>query len=95
VVDTSQSRLDGEGVVTFPGETLAIRLTGAPKHDAVLRLPGSAAMGGTISAPDIQVPREVKSVGNVLKALGRAITGRQGPVAQDADCAGLAARVLR
>ncbi|ONF96132.1 AsmA family protein [Sphingomonas jeddahensis] len=95
VVDTSQSRLDGEGTVTFPGETLAIRLSGAPKHDAVLRLPGSATMGGTVSAPDIVVPREVKSVGNVFKALGRAITGRQGPVAQDADCAGLAARVLR
>lgn len=95
VVDTSQSRLDGAGAVTFPGETLAIRLSGAPKHDAVLRLPGSATMAGTISQPDIVIPREVKSVRNVFRALGRAITGRQGPVAQDADCAALAARALR
>ena len=95
VVDTSQSRLDGQGTITFPDERLAIRLTGAPKHDAVLRLPGSATMSGTISEPDIVVPREVKSVGNVLKALGRAITGKQGPVAQDADCGALARQVLR
>ena len=95
VVDTSQSRLDGEGTVTFPDEVLAIRLTGAPKHDAVLRLPGAATMAGTISEPDIVVPREVKSVGNIFKAIGRAITGRQGPVAEPADCDRLAARVLR
>lgn len=95
VVDTSQSRLDGQGTITFPDERLAIRLTGAPKHDAVLRLPGAATMSGTISEPDIVVPREVKSVGNVLKALGRAITGKQGPVAQDADCGALARQVLR
>ena len=73
----------------------AIRLTGAPKRDAILRLPGSATMTGTLSRPDIVVPPEVKSVGNVFKALGRAITGRQGPVAQDADCEELSARVLR
>lgn len=95
VVDTSESRLDGTGTLTFPGETLAIQLTGAPKHHAVLRLPGSATMTGTISEPDMVVPRGVKSVGNIFKALGRAITGRQGPVAQDADCGALAAGVLK
>ncbi|MDF2493577.1 AsmA family protein [Sphingomonas sp.] len=95
VIDTSQSRLDGEGTVTFPGETLAIRLTGAPKQNSVLRLPGSATLAGTISEPDVQVPKEVKSVGNVFKALGRAITGRQGPTATSADCAALSAQVLR
>lgn len=95
VVDTSQSRLDGEGTITFPDERLEIRLTGAPKHDAVLRLPGSARMSGTISEPKIIVPREVKSIGNVLKAVGRAITGKQGPTAQDADCSALASRALR
>jgi uncharacterized protein involved in outer membrane biogenesis len=95
VIDTSQSRLDGQGTIAFPGETLAIRLAGAPKHDAVLRLPGSATLTGTISQPDVRVPRDVKSVGNVFRALGRAITGRQGPLAQDADCGGLARQVLR
>lgn len=95
VVDTSQSRLDGEGTLTFPGETLAITLRGAPKHGAVLRLPGSATMAGTISKPDIVVPPEVKSVKNILKAIGRAITGHQGPMAVDADCPALARDVLR
>ena len=95
VVDTSQSRLDGNGTISFPGETLAIRLTGAPKRDAVLRLPGSATMDGTISQPEIVVPREVKSVGNIFRAIGRTIIGRQGPLASDAACGTLAARVLR
>lgn len=95
LIDTSQSRLTGQGTISFPDETLAITLAGQPKHDAVLRLPGSARVAGTISQPDIRIPREVKSVGNVFRAIGRAITGKQGPVAQDADCAGLAKRVLR
>ncbi|MCD2316333.1 AsmA family protein [Sphingomonas sp. IC-11] len=95
VVDTSQSRLDGQGTITFPDEQLSIRLTGAPKHDAVLKLPGSAIMNGTISEPNVVVPRQVKSVGNVLKAIGRAITGRQGPAAQEADCGALTRQVLQ
>ncbi len=95
VLDTTQSQLRGEGSISFPSEALAIRLTGAPKRDSVLRLPGSATMAGSIREPDIVVPKHVKSVGNIFKAIGRAITGKQGPTATDADCAGLAAGVLR
>lgn len=95
IVDTTASQLHGAGSVVFPDETLDIRLTGAPKRDALIRLPGSAYLTGTIQRPSVVIPREVKSVGNVFKAIGRAITGKQGPVATDADCAGLAARVLR
>ena len=95
IVDTTQSRLDGAGTIAFPSEALSLRLTGAPKRGSVLRLPGAAYLTGTLEAPNLVVPREVKSVGNVLKAIGRAITGRQGPVAEDADCAGLAARALK
>ena len=95
IVDTSESRLDGEGTLTFPDEALAIRLTGAPKRGAVLRLPGSATLTGTISEPKVTIPPEVKSVGNIFRAIGRAITGRQGPAAIDADCARLAAQALR
>ena len=95
MVDTSLSRLDGNGTIAFPDETLAIRLTGAPKRDSLLRLPGAASLSGTLSAPSLVVPRETRSVGNILRAIGRAITGRQGPLATDADCAGLAAKVLR
>lgn len=95
IVDTSESRLEGAGTISFPSERLAIRLTGAAKRGSVLRLPGSAELTGTIREPDIVVPKEVKSVGNIFKAIGRAITGDQGPRATDADCAGLAAKVLR
>ena len=95
IIDTAQSRLDGAGTIAFPSEALSLRLTGAPKRGSVLRLPGAAYLTGTLEAPNLVVPRKVKSVGNVLKAIGRAITGRQGPVAEDADCAGLAARALK
>ena len=76
-------------------ESLAIRLTGAPKRGSRLRLPGSATLSGTIEDPEVVVPPKVKSVGNVLRAIGRAITGSQGPTAVDADCAARAARALR
>jgi uncharacterized protein involved in outer membrane biogenesis len=95
IVDTTASQLHGEGSVVFPGETLNIRLTGASKQHALLRLPGAAYMTGTIERPHVTIPPEVKSVGNIFRAIGRAITGREGPTANDADCNGLAARVLR
>ena len=95
IVDTSQSQLRGEGSITFPDEALAIRLTGAPKRNSILRLPGSATMTGTIREPHVVVPREVKSVGNIFKAIGRFINGTQGPTATDADCGALAAQALR
>ncbi len=95
IIDTTASQLRGTGSVVFPGETLNIRLSGTPKQHALLRLPGSAYMTGTIERPSVSIPPEVKSVGNIFKAIGRAITGKQGPTASDADCSGLAARVLR
>jgi uncharacterized protein involved in outer membrane biogenesis len=95
IVDTTQSRLDGSGTIAFPSEALSLKLTGAPKRGAVLRLPGAAYLTGTLERPNLVVPKEVKSVGNIFKAIGRAITGHEGPSAQDANCAGLAARALR
>jgi len=95
IVDTTQSQLQGQGSITFPDEALAIELTGAPKRGSILRLPGSATMTGTIREPHVTVPPEVKSFGNVLKAIGRAITGRQGPTATNADCDALAVAALR
>ena len=95
VVDTSASQLHGSGTIRFPDERIDLRLTGAPKGHSLLRLPGSAYVTGSLSDPVLTVPPEVKSVGNIFKAIGRAITGRQGPSATDADCAGLVARALR
>jgi uncharacterized protein involved in outer membrane biogenesis len=95
IVDTTASQLRGQGSVVFPGETVNIRLHGAPKQHALLQLPGAAYMTGTIQDPHVTIPPEVKSVRNIFRAIGQAITGRQGPTASDADCTGLAARVLR
>ncbi len=95
VIDTAISRLGGTGTVAFPDERLNLTLNGAPKRDVILHIPGTARVTGTIQSPALSVPPEVKSVGNILKAIGNRITGHSGPVAQDADCAGMAARALR
>jgi uncharacterized protein involved in outer membrane biogenesis len=95
VVDTDWSRMTGAGTVAFPDERLAMRLTGAPKRTAILRIPGAAILTGTITQPHLAVPEETKSVGNILKAIGRTITGHNGPLATDADCDRLTAQALR
>ena len=41
------------------------------------------------------IPKEVKSVGNIFKSIGRAITGDTGPKAQNAACGVLSRQVLR
>lgn len=94
LIDTSISQSRGSGTVRFPDETLALTLTGQPKGKAAIRLPGSVRVTGTIRDPKLILPQDSKSVGNILKALGRAITGKQGPRATDADCAALTARML-
>jgi AsmA family protein len=94
VVDTSLSQSRGSGTITFPDEAIAVSLTGAPKAKVTLRLPGSAFIRGTIREPAVMVPKGVHSVGNVLKAIGRAITGRSGPRATDADCSDLRRKVI-
>ena len=95
VIDTSRSQTRATGGVIFPQETVAATLTGAPKRGSLLRLPGSIRATGTLRDPQVVIPREVKSAGNIFKAIGRAITGHQGPLATDANCGALAARALR
>jgi len=95
VIDTAVSRLDGAGALSFPGEALDFRLSGAPKGGGTLRVPGQVFARGLLRAPRLVVPDEVRSAGNILRALGRAVTGHQGPVARDADCGALATRALR
>jgi uncharacterized protein involved in outer membrane biogenesis len=91
-IDTTLSQSNGTGTLSFPGETLALSLTGAPKQKSVLRLPGSVTVGGTLRDPNVVVP---KQVGNIFKAIGRSISGKQGPRATDADCGAITARALR
>ncbi|MFC3712887.1 AsmA family protein [Sphingoaurantiacus capsulatus] len=95
IIDTTLSQSRATGTLTFPSEAFSLTLTGAPKQKAILRLPGSVSVAGTIRAPDIVIPRETKSIGNIFKAIGRSISGDQEQRATDANCAALAAQVLR
>lgn len=94
LVDTSLSQTRGRGTVSFPAEALAITLTGAPKGDGAVRLPGTVTVSGSIREPQIVIPEGTKSVGNILKAVGRAIAGNGPPPAANADCAALTRRAL-
>lgn len=95
IVDTSLSQSRASGTLRFPAERLQLTVTGAPKQKSALRLPGTVAVGGTLRSPTIIVPKETRSVGNILKAIGRSISGDQAPRATDADCDSLTARALR
>jgi hypothetical protein len=95
IIDTSRGQSRVTGQITLDDERLDLRLKGAPKGKALLRLPGEVPIGGTIKRPDIRVPPHAKSLGGILGMVGDAITGHQGPRAHDADCDGLAAQALR
>jgi len=94
VIDTSRAVTRATGAINLATERLALALSGAPKQRSVLRLSGDVRVGGSISQPDIQVPPAARTVGGVLRMLGDAIGGRQGPRATDSDCAALTRRAL-
>lgn len=94
VVDTSRAQTRGRGTVTLADETLALSLAGAPKQKSLLRLDQPVRITGSLSSPQVRVPPGVKSAGNILHMLGRAIGGGQAPLASDADCATLTARAM-
>jgi uncharacterized protein involved in outer membrane biogenesis len=94
VIDTMRSQSNGQGTINFPSEAIALTLSGAPKESSLLRLPASIVLGGSVKRPDVHLPAGAKSIGNIFKAIGRTITGDQGPTARDADCDALAARAL-
>ncbi len=93
LVDTSISQTRGTGHIGFPAEAFTISLTGAAKSKNALQLPGSVLLRGNIREPDIIVPEGTRSVGNIFKAVGRAIGGRN-KAATDANCAQLVAQTL-
>ncbi|WP_223262899.1 AsmA family protein [Sphingobium sp. SCG-1] len=95
LIDTTRALTRASGAVNLRTEQLSLNLAGTPKAKSILRLSGTVPIRGTIKAPDIVIPKETKSVGNVLKMLGRAIAGKQGATAQDADCNALSAQALR
>lgn len=95
LIDTSRAQTKANGSVNLANERLSLMLSGSPKKASLLRLPGAVPVAGTIKQPDIQVPKSAKSVGSVLGMLGKAITGKQGDLAGDADCRRLSAQALR
>lgn len=95
VIDSSRAQTRVTGSIDLSDERLMLTLKGAPKSNSLLRLPGAIPIAGTIKTPDIRVPPKVKSVGGVLGMVASAIVGKQEPLAQDADCDGLARQALR
>lgn len=93
MVDTTISQTRGAGHINFPAEAFVISLTGAAKSKSALQLPGSVALRGTIREPNIIVPEGTRSVGNILKAVGRAIGGNN-DAATNANCPQLVAQTL-
>jgi uncharacterized protein involved in outer membrane biogenesis len=89
MIDTSRALTRATGTISLADERLALMLSGAPKRESLLRLPGSIPIAGTIKAPDIRVPKQAKSLGGVLGMIGRAVSGKQGDTADDADCGAL------
>lgn len=94
VVDTSRAKTNVIGEIDLGTEALSLSMTGAPKRGSLLRLPGAVTVKGTIKVPAITVPKSRRSVGGILKMLGQAITGKQAPLADDADCGHLSAQAL-
>lgn len=85
LLDTSMSQSRGTGQIDLATESVALRLTGAPKKAGLIQLPGAIEIGGTLAKPSVSLPRRDKSAGAVFKSIGRAIKGSQ-PVSQDVDC---------
>ncbi|WP_230635869.1 AsmA family protein [Sphingomonas sp. Leaf4] len=95
VIDTSRAQTRGSGRVNLVDETLALLLTGAPKQATLLRLDRPVMVTGRLQSPQVAIPPGTKSVGGVLRMLGKAIGGRQDPLASDANCGALIARAMR
>lgn len=95
IVDTSRSQANVTGTIDLKTERLRWMLAGAPKKRSLLRYDKPLPIGGTIKEPEAFPPKGTKTVGSVLKMLGKAITGDQAPLATDANCTALSARALR
>lgn len=95
LIDTSRSQARIAGTVRLADERLALALTGSPKKESLLRLTKPVPISGTIKAPVMRLPEGARpNVAGVLKLLGDAIAGDRPPLAQDADCAGMARKAL-
>jgi uncharacterized protein involved in outer membrane biogenesis len=94
LLDSSVARADATGLIDLTDERVDLSLTGAPKQHSGLRIPGPIRVTGALFAPTVDAP-EAHSTKGIFKAIARALSGKEQPLAADADCAGLAARALR
>lgn len=95
VIDTSRALTRATGSIDMANEKMSLMLSGAPKQESVMRLEGVVRVAGTIKEPDVQLPKQAKSPGGILKMVGEAIVGGQDPIAPAADCDALAAEALQ
>lgn len=95
VIDTSSALTRATGSIDMANERMSLMLSGAPKQPSVMRLEGEVPIGGTIKEPEVQLPKQAKSPGGILKMVGEAIIGEQEPIASAADCDALAVEALR
>ena len=95
LIDTTRARTDMTGQLSLADERLALRMRGAPKQHASLRLQGDVVIRGTLKAPEVDLPGKGGVVGAVLKSIGHAIGGADQPVAQDTDCDAMSLRAMR
>ncbi|WP_136162314.1 AsmA family protein [Sphingomonas flavalba] len=95
IIDTTRSQARATGTINLASERLNAQLTGAPKGKALLRYDAPLPVGGTIKAPELTLPSKSERPRQLLKMLGRALSGKkQTPRAEDADCNALIARAL-
>lgn len=95
LIDTSRAQTRATGGFHLSDESLNLTLSGIPKQGSLLRIDGTVPVRGTIKAPAIIVPQDVRSARGILKMIGKAIAGDKRPRATDADCDGLARTALR
>lgn len=94
VVDTDISQSVGSGTITFPAEALDLSVRGQPKGKALLRYDRPVRIGGTIRAPKVVTPPDMKSAGSILGVIGRSLGTSPTATASDADCETLSGHAL-
>lgn len=94
IIDTTRSQATISGTISLATEKLDGSAIGAPKKKSPLRYDKPLPFGGTIKNPAAFPPPKVKQEKALLRMLGKAITGKQAPLATDADCNRLIARAL-
>lgn len=106
LIDTAASRSRGEGTINLDGENIALTVGGAARNGSGLPIVDPIRIGGTLSAPSVNlssISSGKKGIGGVLGAVVKSVGGalglaeKEGPVVQDAgrvDCAALSRQAL-